>query len=97
MVSLLVAAVLFVVAVVIFNVILSVSATRRVLGRTSHTEPGSATGAVLMASDYGDDWQARDRDGGSSGGGYFGGADCDTSSDAGGGDCGGDGGGGGAD
>src|SRR5262245_11600628 len=96
MASLLVAALLLVVTTLIVNAILSVAAERRVLGKTSGTEPGDATGAVLMASDYGGPWHSPDQ-GGSTDVGSWSASDCGSGMDAagGGGDCGGGGGDGG--
>ena len=96
MVSLLIVAVMFVVAGWILHVLLETSATRRVVGRTSATNEGDTTGAVLMASDYGAGWSS-DNSSSSDAGGWDAG-DCGSGADAGGGgDCGGggDGGGGG--
>ena len=95
--SLLVAALLLVVMTLILNAIQSAASTRRVLGKRSGTNPGDATGAVLMANDYGSAWHSPDS--GHSAGGSWDASDCGSGMDAGGGggDCGGggDGGGGG--
>ena len=93
MVSLLIVAVLFVVAGVILNILLETGSTRRVLGRTPTGNDGDTTGAVLMASDYGAGWSS-DNSSSFDAGGWDAG-DCGSGSDAGGGggDCGGGGGG----
>lgn len=96
MMSLLIVAVL-VVAGLILHLLLETSATRRVVGRTSATNEGDATGAVLMAADYGSGWSSGNRS--ASGAGAWAAGDCGSGADpgGGGGDCGGggDGGGGG--